>query len=164
MNPWFHADLDDRVLPMEADTVDPYVYLCTRRRQILAEPELKLVFALLEDALRCVGKYLRTRGRKGRSAYRDTDAWIFSRDDDRVFSFGSVCEILGINPDYLRKGVAQWKKNFPIVEKSKPAQMDSLRARPRVISRRPARLRRRIRAERACQTRSRGPDGGSRRL
>lgn len=134
MHPRLPMDTDDRVLLVDGDSVDPYLFLRARRRQTLAEPELKLVFAVLEDALDLFAKYLRTGGRKGRAVYRETEEWIFCRKDDRIFSFSSVCEILGIDPDYLRAGVRRWKANFAVASKGLVARPIRLRVRSRVVS------------------------------
>lgn len=134
MHPELSTDLHDHVLPPDGDSVDPYLFLRARRRQTLAEPELKLVLAVLEDALDRLAKYLRTSGRKGKSAYRETEAWIFAQKDDRVFSFASVCEILGIDPDYLRAGVRQWKANFVVASEGQLTRQGRLRVRSRVVS------------------------------
>ena len=98
------------------------------------------MLALLEDALRCVEKYLRTDGRKGGWLYRDTDRWIFARDDGQFFSFASVCDLLEIDPEYLRKGIRQWKQKFAAGKNLGPPQAALLAARPRVYARRRSRV------------------------
>jgi hypothetical protein len=41
----------------------------------------------------------------------DAEAWIFSRGERLgPFSFDSVCETLGLNPENYRVGVIEWRK------------------------------------------------------
>jgi len=70
---------------------------------------MQLMLAVLQDALTCIDKYAPTRNRKGSLLFHETEAWVFATADDWVFSFSNVCEALGLNPAYIRKGVTQWK-------------------------------------------------------
>jgi hypothetical protein len=89
---WFHSG-----------SGDAYQYFQTLRRTGFAEPERKLMLAILDDALRCREKYLYAKDRRGKKLFREAEEWLLSEDDDRVFSFSHVCEVLGYNPSYLRK-------------------------------------------------------------
>jgi hypothetical protein len=40
-------------------------------------------------------------------------------DSDEVFSFESICEILAIDPSYLRQGLLRWKKRMRAGSRSK---------------------------------------------
>ncbi len=68
------------------------------------------MLAILEDAVACFQKYLFARDSKGKAQFRDTEDWVFQRDDSGVFSFNIVCETLGLDPNYLRRGLAQWQQ------------------------------------------------------
>jgi len=64
--------------------------------------ELKLFYAILEDALRC---YVRTRHcRSGakRAEFVDARAWFYTRGTPHVFSFESVCAFLDLDANWLR--------------------------------------------------------------
>ena len=37
-----------------------------------------------------------------------TGSW--DGDDDWIFSFASVCEVLRFNPEYVRQGLLRWKE------------------------------------------------------
>jgi hypothetical protein len=64
-----------------------------------------------------------------------------------VFAFDSVCEILGLNPDYLRRGMIEWK-TAALTQRTQ-AKVYQLTPRPRkqrrnvALTRRPARRLRR---------------------
>jgi hypothetical protein len=84
-------------------------YLHVLHHRDFAEPERQLLLVLLEDALRCLEKYALTRNGKGKILFHETEDWVFATAEDWVFSFNNVCEALGFNPEYIRKGVMQWK-------------------------------------------------------
>jgi len=67
------------------------------------------MLVVLQDALRCLNKYALTRNRMGRVLFHETENWVFATKEDWVFSFNNICEALGFNPEYVRKGVTQWK-------------------------------------------------------
>jgi hypothetical protein len=68
-----------------------------------AEPEKKLMLAMLEDALRCREKYRDAKDRRGKKLFREAEEWLLSETEDWIFSIGNVCEALGLNPAYIRK-------------------------------------------------------------
>ena len=44
-----------------------------------------------------------------RRDFHDAKNWLNAADDsERVFSFSNICEALGIDPGYLRRGLNQW--------------------------------------------------------
>jgi hypothetical protein len=91
------------------DSIDVRQYLHTLHLREFAEPERQLMLVVLQDALRCLDKYALTRNRKGKMLFHETEEWVFARAEDWVFSFNNVCETLGFNPAYIRKGLTQWK-------------------------------------------------------
>jgi len=63
----------------------------------------------LTDAVECFQKYLGAGSRRSRTLFREAEAWIASRECSRLFSFEHICEVLNINPNYLRLGLTQWR-------------------------------------------------------
>ena len=103
--------MEERVTSLfQPDTLLPEQYLDTFRRKLHLEPEKKLMLAILEDAVACYQKYLFTRDSKGKALFHEAEEWIEEAGDASVFAFDSVCETLGLDPDYLRRGIAEWKK------------------------------------------------------
>jgi len=118
--------MDERVTSLfQPDTLLPDQYLDTFRRKLHLEPEKKLMLAILEDAVACFQKYLFARDSKGKAQFRDTEDWIFQGTDLGIFSFDIVCETLGLEPNYVRRGLAHWKKQR--VAQQTQAQVISLR-------------------------------------
>ena len=68
-------------------------------------PEKHLMLAILEDAIYC---YLRFSPGASESDFRlfnDAEHWIFDAPEEWVFSFANICQVLEINPTYLRRGL-----------------------------------------------------------
>src|SRR5262245_55926768 len=75
------------------------------------EPEERLMLAVLSDAVECYQKYRSATNRRGRMLFNEAEAWIRSRESSKLFSFEHICEVLNINPSYLRLGLMQWLTN-----------------------------------------------------
>jgi len=104
--------MEERVTSLfQPDTLLPEQYLDTFRRKLYLEPEKKLMLAILEDAIACYQKYLFARDSKGKALFQEAEEWVEEAGTANVFSFDSVCETLGLNPDYLRRGLENWRKS-----------------------------------------------------
>jgi len=42
--------------------------------------------------------------------FTEAEKWILDAGNDEAFSFDNVCGILGITPQYLRRGLMRWKE------------------------------------------------------
>jgi hypothetical protein len=75
----------------------------------LAEPERRLMLALLTDAIVTFRKPLADARRDEQRLLEETERWI--RSDDRAWpcSFVNVCEAIGIEPEPLRRAVLRGK-------------------------------------------------------
>jgi len=105
-------NMEERVTSLfQPDTLLPEQYLDTYRRKLHLEPEKKLMLAILEDAIACYQKYLFARDIKGKALFLEAAEWIQQESDEGVFAFDSVCEALGLNPEYVRRGLDTWKEN-----------------------------------------------------
>lgn len=69
------------------------------------------MLAVLEDALDCYQKYAFSRDGHGRQLFDEALEWINSGNRAWFFSFENICETLGINPEYLRRGLETWRGN-----------------------------------------------------
>lgn len=93
----------------EPDILSSHQYFKVFREKSHFMPEEKLMFAVLTDAIECFQKYLGANGRRYRNLFAEADAWIKNRDCSTPFSFEHICEVLSINPNYLRLGLIQWR-------------------------------------------------------
>lgn len=105
--------MEERVTSLfQPDTLLPDQYFDTFRRKLYLEPEKKLMLAILEDAVACYQKYAVARDSKGTALFNETEAWVQQKNAGEIFSFDSVCEMLGFDPDYLRQGLAASKERL----------------------------------------------------
>jgi len=102
--------LDERLPALfEPDTLLPIQYFEAMRRKHLLEGEKRLILSVLEDAIECFMKCIDAATSKGQRLFRDADEWIAHEDKRWVFSFDNVCDMLDINPEYMRTGLRKWK-------------------------------------------------------
>jgi hypothetical protein len=103
--------LDERLPSLfEPDTLLPIQYFEAMRRKHLLEGEKRLILSVLEDGIECFMKYVDAPTSKGQKLFRDAQEWINLRDKQWIFSFDNVCDMLDINPDYMRRGLLEWKE------------------------------------------------------
>jgi hypothetical protein len=87
----------------ETDFVVPVQFYDLIRRSAFLDGETRLVFAVLEDAVRT---YLRLRDSRGRSArveFQEVARWFEARNLSAPFSFEYVCEVLELEPESFRR-------------------------------------------------------------
>lgn len=94
----------------QPDTLLPAQYLETFRRKAPLEPEKRLMLSVLEDAVACFQKHLFSRDPRGRALFRNAEEWIEEEDSDWLFSFENICEVLDLDPHYVRQGLLRWKE------------------------------------------------------
>jgi hypothetical protein len=85
-------------------------YLSTHRRRFHLQPEQVLMLAVLQDAVLCFQDHLTATGPRKQALYRDAEEWILHGDKSYFFSFDNICESIGIDPAYLRRGLMRWKE------------------------------------------------------
>ena len=69
--------------------------------------EKRLMLAVLEDAIATVVKHRSAIDPRARRLLAETAGWLASSDIESPFSFVNVCETLGLDPSYLRRGIAR---------------------------------------------------------
>lgn len=107
-----HVDIREAVASLfQPDELLSAQYFERNKRKIEAMPEKDLMLAVLEDAVCCFQKYCLAPDKRGRILFKEAESWIFGDDERRVFACRNVCEILGIDADYLRIGLRRWKEN-----------------------------------------------------
>ncbi len=66
--------------------------------------------AVLQDAVECYQKYALARDPKGRMLFEDAEEWIDMCEREWPFSYENICEILGLHPEYIRRGLSKWRQ------------------------------------------------------
>lgn len=75
-------------------------------RSVPLTPERSLMLAVLEEAARCFLNHGTAEG-KQRALYDEARDWFASSDQTRLYDFENICNVLGIEPDYLRRRLVE---------------------------------------------------------
>jgi hypothetical protein len=85
------------------DCILPVQYFARSKRSFSAGPEGRLMLAVLEDAVNC---YLQNMNRSDHEALlelREVNNWFNARNSRDLFAFETICDVLGINPVWMRR-------------------------------------------------------------
>lgn len=74
--------------------------------------EIALMRAVLEDAIECFQKQSLKSGRRAQRLAREAEEWLFKDDQRWPFSFLNVCDVLGVDSAYIRRGLKQWREKY----------------------------------------------------
>ena len=111
---WRSTDISaERQVPrlVEPEVLLPSQYFELLTGRSILEGEKRLMLAILEDAVSSFQKHAGAeRGRRKR-LLDEASEWLFeSEEASWVFSFESICGALGIDAEFLRKGLLLWKE------------------------------------------------------
>ena len=96
-DPWLSARF-------EPDFLVPVQFFDLTRRRSTLDGETRLVFAVLEDAVRCYVKTVNSSRRSDREQFDEVRRWFHAEAGTHSpFSFEYVCDVLGIEPAALRE-------------------------------------------------------------
>ena len=96
-DPWLSARF-------EPDFLVPVQFFDLTRRRSTLDGETRLVFAVLEDAVRCYVKTVGASRRCDREQFDEVARWFHAEAGiHSPFSFEYVCDVLGIEPTALRE-------------------------------------------------------------
>jgi hypothetical protein len=87
---------------LEADILLPSQFYALRGGRSLSG-EQRLMLAILADAINIFQGCQATGGAPRGRLFREAEEWIFSSDERWPFSFVTVCDALGIEPQALRR-------------------------------------------------------------
>ena len=97
VRPLFDVSVPDVMLPEQ--------YFDRLASHTSDSPERRLLFAVLLDAV------IRLQ-RRNTSGSAEAERWIRNdADSDSPFAFRNVCEALGIEPGYLKRGLLSWRRS-----------------------------------------------------
>jgi hypothetical protein len=109
----------------KAVSVDPIVAEAFFGSSIHSGPvsaERELMIAVLSDAIECFWKYRKSRAALAIRLYQEAKAWLFADNENQPFSFQNICQTLGLEPSYIRRGILTGAASAP------PANDQSLAA------------------------------------
>jgi hypothetical protein len=114
-------------LLFEPDTIASAQYFDNYQRKTAKEPETRLLLAVLEDAVHCFQDNVLAENGKSKKLFDDAEQWFLEESGEWIFSFSNVCELLGIDPEYLRAGLMHWKQKHVTSAKVRLQDIDKLR-------------------------------------
>jgi len=94
----------------QPDSLLPAQFFTALKQRSQACGERRLMAAILEDAVDCFQKYLWAKDNRSRNLRLEAESWFLSDDDSWPFSFLNVCHALDLEPDFIRRGLMQWKE------------------------------------------------------
>jgi hypothetical protein len=101
--PWpTHHDDDGLAALLQTETILPTQYWGGPIDDVRSAPERRLLLAVLEDALITL---LRHRGRDDLGSRRlviETEKWVASQRRRSAFDFVGLCDVLRLDPAYIR--------------------------------------------------------------
>jgi len=112
----------------EPDILVPTQFFSTTMSRVAHKRgEYQLLIAILEDAVHCYQKYFRAQTRQERRLFQEAEAWLMrsgataGEGNRPVVSFGYICAVLDLDPEFLRCGLRRWREQQQ-VEGSRRAQ------------------------------------------
>ena len=103
---WENGSLGSLFVP---DVLTPEQFYDSRRDDSAIRPVKKLMMAILEDALRCFQNNADAKGGARKRLFQEAETWLCGEGGEGPFSFETVCETLNIEPQFLRKGLKEWR-------------------------------------------------------
>ncbi|MEK7187911.1 MAG: hypothetical protein AAB691_03660 [Patescibacteria group bacterium] len=98
----------------QPDVLFPAQFYASFQQGARGRSEKRLMLAVLEDAVDCYKKYAFSCDGKARQLFSEAETWINSQNRNWFFSFVNICETLGLNPDYLRRGLHEWRERYSV--------------------------------------------------
>ena len=95
--------MEEMIEGYEPDILLPEQYNELRRRRHELQGELKLMFAVLEDAIHCYLHHMNAKSRQRRILFYEVRDWMNSSRSKGLFAYETLCEALGIDAPRLRK-------------------------------------------------------------
>src|SRR5215471_10490405 len=93
----------------EPDVLLPGQFFSFFRKEGGFDRERRLMLAVLEDAIDCFQKYACTSDLRGRQLFLESYDWIMSPEKRWLFSFENICQIVDMDPEYIREGLRRWR-------------------------------------------------------
>jgi len=108
------SSTDEKIVRLfEPDVIAAEEYHRIHRRRA-PSAEQDLMAAVLEQGIADYRRYVFAQDKNSRKLFIDAETWISVDDHDRIFSFANCCDVLGIDPSYLRRGLALWQQGRAI--------------------------------------------------
>jgi hypothetical protein len=85
----------------------PVQFFAARRGNV--QPISRLMVAMLREAIGSFQRLLFDQSARGRRMFSEVEAWLMVEDGDAPLRFEDVCDLLGLDPSYLRQRLREWR-------------------------------------------------------
>ena len=128
-SPFAYSAADSSSLSLES--LEPEVILPSQffeqiKGEPSAQPEKRLMLAVVEDAFATFQECLPGLTYRQRRLFKEVEEWFASTDETWPFSFQNICAALNLDADYLRLGLRRWKARQP-AQQQRPAPITPAR-------------------------------------
>ena len=94
---------------LEPETILPSQFFDRLQIDASLQPEKRLMLAVLEDAVGTFQKHVTAATRRGQRHFTEAEQWFASDIADWPFAFESICEALGLEASFVRRGLWHWR-------------------------------------------------------
>lgn len=94
---------------LEPESVLPSQYFGRAEVDASLQSEKRLMLAVLEDAVGTYQKHVNSTQRTGQRLFAEVEDWFASDDLDWPYSFVNISQALGLDVDYMRRGLNRWR-------------------------------------------------------
>ncbi len=101
-------DARDGGIELVPEIMLPVQFDDLRRAGVVRCSEHRLMLAVIEDAVD-IYQVGCDRDARSRRLFRETEEWFASDDDGPPFSFVTICQVFGLDPDCVRAGLLRWR-------------------------------------------------------
>jgi len=110
-------ELDGSLSGVPSSIVRPHILLPSQHRggHPPDRPELRLMAAVVEDAIHCVEKYRCATDHRGRRLCNEATRWFRAREPRWPYSFESICEVLRLNAGAVRRALGVTHAQPPVL-------------------------------------------------
>lgn len=107
-----HDSAEEPLGPVvQPDTVLPSQFFAHLKEKGFIEGEKRLMAAVLADAVDCYMKHAFGHETRQRELFKEAETWLFEggKSSHGFFSFLEICDVLGLDADYVRRGLGDWR-------------------------------------------------------
>jgi hypothetical protein len=69
------------------------------------------MLAVLEDAIGCFQNFVYATDNRQKKSFLEAKEWFNEEESEWIFYFENICDVLRLDPQYLRQGLISWKAN-----------------------------------------------------
>lgn len=94
---------------LEPEVLLPAQFFAGVRHDAALRPEKRLLLAVLEDAVGDFQRDVVATGREAKRRFDEAEAWIASEESTWPCAFVPICNALGLDAGWVRRGLWRWR-------------------------------------------------------